>query len=313
MRGLSDEFLKDLKEGVLKEVLDYVKRDDTLNLCIRENYINIYYRGGSLYKISEKDKNIYQFEFDNNYCNHKVKYFDSKSIVLPKTTNYREYLSLIYDLKREMDIYFREYPKLEREFQQVVLRENNCSSVSNDTDYYIADIEYANNESKSRFDLVGVKWLSNKSDKKNSHNLKLAIMEMKYGDGSLTGNAGIDDHFNKLKSFINSKHLENLYDEIEIIFNQLIELGLVDIKYGKSITFDRNSKPEYIIIPANHKPASTILGREVSNVVTKYRELLKKVDVKIASSSNMGYGLYDETMKDIDCIEEHIKIDFIEK
>lgn len=44
MRGLTDTFLNDLKQGKLKNVLVAVKSDDTLCLEIRDNYINIYYQ-----------------------------------------------------------------------------------------------------------------------------------------------------------------------------------------------------------------------------------------------------------------------------
>jgi len=43
-RKLSERFINDLLNGDLKELLDYIKRDNTLDLQIRNNYINIYYR-----------------------------------------------------------------------------------------------------------------------------------------------------------------------------------------------------------------------------------------------------------------------------
>lgn len=46
MCALSEEFIKDLQQGLLKNLLEEVKKDDNLCLAIRENYINIYYRGG---------------------------------------------------------------------------------------------------------------------------------------------------------------------------------------------------------------------------------------------------------------------------
>ena len=43
-RLLDKDFFKDLLDGDLENCLDYVRTDDTLDLEIRENYINIYYR-----------------------------------------------------------------------------------------------------------------------------------------------------------------------------------------------------------------------------------------------------------------------------
>lgn len=299
MRGLSPKFIGDLKNGCLEKVLECVKSDDTLSLCIRDEYINIYYRGGSLYKIIEKSNGVYDFDFDTNYCNHNKPYFHSKKINLPKTTKYEEYVNLIYDIKREMDIYFSENPKSEKEFQQLVLRENNMSSISNYTDYYIADIEYAYDNSKSRLDLIGVKWPS----KREPHiNLQLSIMEMKYGDKALTGGSGIVDHFDKLNKFIATSKLNvtnsnNLYDEVENILNQKIELGVIDIHGNKKVQLDKNAKLEYIIIAANHKPQSTVLERELNIAKNNYPKLFQDIDVKITTEANIGYGLFDKAMK----------------
>ena len=53
-----------------------------------------------------------------------------------------------------MDKWFHEHPKYEREFQQIILRENNNSGkISRATDYYIVDIEYQDTENSSRFDM----------------------------------------------------------------------------------------------------------------------------------------------------------------
>ena len=56
MRGLTPKFIADIKEAKLKSFLTIVKEDDTLSLEIRENYINIYYRGGNVFKIEPLEK-----------------------------------------------------------------------------------------------------------------------------------------------------------------------------------------------------------------------------------------------------------------
>lgn len=58
MRELSKDFLNNLKsaKGLLHPILERVEQDDTLMLAIRDNYINIYYRGGSLLKVKEQGK-----------------------------------------------------------------------------------------------------------------------------------------------------------------------------------------------------------------------------------------------------------------
>jgi hypothetical protein len=148
-----------------------------------------------------------------------------------------------------------------------ILRENNFSIISNDTDYFICDIEYAKNESVekdehvtkegSRFDMVGVKWLSKSLDRKNKDSISLAIFELKYGDGAMTGSAGILKHFKDLDDFMSKgKHVE-LMDEAESQFNQKYYLGLIEVTKSKKendfdgvfekIKINRNIKPEYIL------------------------------------------------------------------
>jgi len=59
-----------------------------------------------------------------------------------------------------------------------VVRENNYSSISNGTDYFIIDIEY-DNHAHARFDLVAVEWPSKASHRKlaKDYKPKLVVIE----------------------------------------------------------------------------------------------------------------------------------------
>lgn len=184
MRGISDKFIEDLKTGTLVEVLNTVKVDHTLCLEIRENYINIYYRGGNALKITEKSEGIYEFWFDVKYvADDTVKQrIDSLLSGSVSTNNMstKKWIEQLPHIKNQMDIWFGQHPKEEREYQQLVAYENNYGSGANSTDYYICDIEYANED--RRFDMIAVKWPSITSDRKNNRNLRLSFIEMKYLD-----------------------------------------------------------------------------------------------------------------------------------
>ena len=57
MRGINDGFICDLKTGDLSYFLNQVKSNrDKLCLEIRDGYINIYYKGGNLLKITKNIK-----------------------------------------------------------------------------------------------------------------------------------------------------------------------------------------------------------------------------------------------------------------
>ena len=290
MRHLSDSFIKDLQEGNLNQLLNAVRKDDSLCLAIRDNYINIYYRGGNMCKVETRE-NGYSFSFNANYSEEY-----REIIKAIPSGDCEKWIEKFPFLKTQMDFWFHKNPKLEREFQQVLLRENNNSKVARDTDYFIADIEYVEND--SRFDLFGVKWLSTASQRRNGENARISFMELKYGDGALTGNSGLDKHFEDMRNFLSHKaKRENIYKEIETLFNQLWKLGLIR-GVDKDICLDSKKRPEFLLLFANHKPAKTVLKRELEKIIKSdiYAELKEICDVRIASSSLLGYGLYANCM-----------------
>jgi len=300
-RGISEKFISDLKAGTLYPVLEAVLHDDTLCLEIRDNYINIYYRGGNMIRILEKPSG-YAAEFDKKYCDHKTTSEKFKQQILSAKT-VLEYTNLIPFLKAEMDLYFYEHPKIEREIQQHILRENNRTSIAKDTDYFIADIEYANAQNGSRFDMLAVKWPSNSPARKISKGLGLSIIEVKYGDNALMGTAGLEKHFSDITSFLTMYPVTYICTEAQRMLNQKIELGLIQgLKEGTKITIGPEKKPEFILLIANHKPASTILKRELTNIIKTdtYKWLIERMDIRIASSSLMGYGLYEKAMSSLE-------------
>jgi hypothetical protein len=303
-RGLSPELINELNTGFLKPILDLVKRDDTLCLKIRKEYFNIYYRGGSILKIENKNTWIHA-SFDTAYLKKqdgiKVESILKSLPKIIKTTDAAEkWVTSIPQLKQVFDEYFSKYAKSEREFQQLVARENNSSIISNDTDYFITDIEYTSSDSRNcRFDLVGIKWESSASNRKKKDNCRLVLIEMKYGDNALGGKAGIKKHLKDVDQFCgNEIQLKGLEAETLKCFEQLRELHLV--RFGRNgnthkITSFKNKKPEFILLLANHKPVKSKLEIELKDI-----KELDHADLKIATASFMGYGLYDKNMLTLD-------------
>ena len=103
-RKLSKKFISDLKSGLspIGTLLSFVKADDTLDMEIRENSLNIYYRGGSILKINEK-KGEYELIFDFDYLSKEDK--ESRSI-LNGYFNERKWFSFFPLAKQAMDFYF---------------------------------------------------------------------------------------------------------------------------------------------------------------------------------------------------------------
>lgn len=290
MRGLTQIFFDELYSGSLNSLLVYVKSDNTLDLEIRENYINIYYRGGNILRVSNK-RSSFQFYFNE-------KYYKNRQFILPTINIYKEnndWNNFFPLAKQAMDYYFTKDSKQEREFQQLVIRENNNSSIANGTDYFIIDIEY-DNHANARFDLIAVEWPSNSSNRKLSKGFKpkLVVIEMKYGDGSFKGSAGIHKHINDFNIFkSNPTQVSKFMDEMVMVFKQKRNLGLIPCLSGigktnsNSVT-DFAEDIEMIFLIANHDPESNILQTELSGILDQ--------NIKFITSNFMGYGLYQENV-----------------
>ncbi len=299
-RALDESFLKDFSKGhILFPLLNLVKNDHTLDMELRGDAVEIYYRGGLLYRITKnKGNGNYEITYTKEYILDKN---TQGSGVINSVTNAEDEVA---NHKQYMDFYFSRYPKLEREYQQIIVRENNYSGVvSHASDYFILDIEYAFNENSktdninARFDMLAVKWVSTGSKRKNTENLPIAFIEVKYGDGAVTGQASIGKH---IRDYINfrkdNNKMKQLAEDMQKVFNQKCDLGLIKAFEGKkpSISIDPDNV-ECIFIFANHDPDKTNLLKEIKTAIATWKKpdtekYLK--EIKVAKASEMGYGLF---------------------
>ena len=175
MRGLSAAFMNDLldPEGMLHPLLTRVKKDQTLMLAIRDSFINIYYRGGSILRVTEHSKGFYRTFFDSRYNKN-----EQDLPILPNTINdqgnAKKWVDSFPALKNVMDEFLTAFGKSEREFQQLVARENNFSSISNESEYFISDIEVTESISGARFDMVAIRWQVTK--RRSGNNCQAALI-----------------------------------------------------------------------------------------------------------------------------------------
>ncbi len=299
-RILDEYFVKELLYGKLKDCLNYVRSDDTLDLEIRENYINIYYRGGNVLKVNKNGAN-YQYEFDDNYLITNPIIIKNE---LDELRNQKYWNDYFPKAKQAMDFYFTKHRKEEREFQQLVVRENNYSSIANGTDYFIIDIEYDNHKN-ARFDIIAVEWPSEASKRKLPENYKpkLVIIEMKYGDGALSGNAGMKKHEKDFLKFIsNMTNLNEFKKEMLSLFKQKRELGVIPClsnSYNSNEIKEFADDVELSFLIANHDPASQKLTKELSS--------LDPYDSSFIISNFMGYGIYKHCVYNSLQFKQHFK------
>jgi len=306
-RGLSGCFLEDLKVGCLSPLLERVKADDTLHLAIRTNGINIYYRGGSLLKVSgppgtKRDAaRIYGATFDQNYFAGAR---PSAHERCPPTLQHREHahawVDAFSELKQEMDFWFAKKRRIERGYQQLIARANNTGHAGRATDYFIIDIEYT--EQKERFDMIAARWESNASSRK-AGTARLALIELKYGDKTITGKGGLVKHINGMSQLVSRpQRLAQIKAESLAMFEQQLSLGL--IRAPKPLGAFTDEKPEYILFLVDHDPDSSILR----NVMDSIAGLPAPVgyELELCTATFMGFGLFKEGIHSFDDFRENM-------
>jgi hypothetical protein len=298
-RVVSTAFADDLKQGKLSPLLARIKEDDTLMLALRDGYINIYYRGGNLLKIEQKNSGAeYIASFNTNY---NKKYAEPLPVKFPCPINNeadsRTLVDAIPALKYAMDRHFSQYSKAEREFQQLVARENNCSPISNETEYFIVDIEVAGALPNARFDMLAVRWLKN--ERKKPGTLVPVLIEMKYGDKALEGDSGLNEHMEDAISLrADKKSWDGLRKALEDQINQLDYLGLLNFNRAttvKRLEIDPKATPELIFMLANYNPASTKLFKFLAAMEESTADE-NGYDLLFFVSSFAGYGMHRACM-----------------
>lgn len=296
-RGLSRAFLDDLRIGCLAPLLERVKRDETLHLAIRNEYLNIYYRGGNLVRVS-RDANgagatrTYTANFDTNYfTGSHPEAFGGCPGRIARASDCAKWVDAFPLLKQEMDLWFAGHPKIEREYQQLVARANNRAHAATATDYFIIDIEYAQGE--DRFDMIAAFWESN-GPARNAAHARLALIEMKYGDGALTGAAGIDKHIRGMNKFAAQPGLvDRIKAEALVMFEQQLELGTLHAP--KAIVRFTAEEPEFILFLMDHDPDSSKLKNVLLDIGVGIPGPAG-YEIKLCAATFMGLGLFKQNV-----------------
>ncbi|HEY92544.1 MAG TPA: hypothetical protein G4O17_02215, partial [Dehalococcoidia bacterium] len=147
-------------------------------------------------------------------------------------------------------------------------------------------------------DLLAVRWLA--SQRRKNSECRPALVELKYGDGALKGSAGLIKHLEDINKILSDhEKYEAILQTMEMQFEQLAELGLVRLKSSsKSSRIELNSqtKPEVIIVLANHNPRSRKLADILNSPEIKELNDPSKFDLKFFIASFAGYGFHQDCM-----------------
>jgi len=321
-RGISERFEAQLASGVLLPILERLRRDDTLSLEVRNDYVDVYYRGGRLLGLHEQARGEkFAAKFDTRYCDGHDGYVSALPEVTPPKTitsveHAAEWVEAFGLYKQAMDIRFCRHPKLEREYQQAVVRDNNRHATGDLSDYFIVDIEYAQSPSLCpdrdtgfRFDMIGFRWPAAGSSR-SSKQATPVIIEMKAGDAAIASGRvsdgsgpalpGLAKHVLDIERFLApgsdgspSEPYESMRAELQRLFETKRRLGLPGIPKRiktREIEVSRQ-RPEVIFVIANHRPDSRVLQRELKDLPERVH-----AEYYVANVAHAGYALFAKSM-----------------
>jgi hypothetical protein len=249
MRGLSDSFFECLQSGFLSGITESAKGDPDLNLEIRDNYINVYYKGNSLLKLSETSSAQYKAVIDK-------KFLAGLSFPLVFTEgNIDQFRSAIPLIKQ--NIVKVGTRSLEIEYEQMIIRANNYEP-RNNSEYFIVDKQYAVKE--GRYDLTGIFW--ERTRRRRNQEVPVCLMEIKFALN--TDISEVHEQIYRYYESIKPRAAE-FATEMQLVFRQKIDLGLYiqpkeRLAALRTLEFSKEiEKFQFILVLVDYNPNSSKL------------------------------------------------------
>lgn len=320
-RALNDRFFKWLQEN--PTILEIISQYHCLDIRFSEGKaLNVYFKGHKVLTI--KDKIITD---------------ESKAFIIPNNSHFREHSKLINEICGNKGVCIENlneyldcilsflskcYGYSELMVRQEITYINNRSGISNNTDYFIVEEEYSIPE--GRFDLVALKWPSIDNTRKtfSSSALEIVVFELKKGIGAIgsspeavSDRASLKTHIDDFYKFYNNDEALKVFkkDIIKMFVQQSMLKGFFnDIKGLKNVRkyaepWDENAindiadkvpiKFGFILSDFNQK--SSLLKEQI-------KQIDANKDFLFATSSFMGYGLYEESMLNRTQLEKILEI-----
>ncbi len=295
-RGIRNEkLLAAFTNGRYKTLLETIKADDELDIQIRADYVNVYYKGGNIARIESPYGCV---GFDEYYFlredmipvipqikgRHKINVSGDKDRGIPPQTdiinklrdrrnklkiifkeeNYSEYFR---QAKEAMDGWFMWNPRREKEEQQQIVHRN----TQDDAEFYVLDVEYqisilspfkcgqtteSGKQKSPRPDIIAV-----------GRDGQLYVIELKKGCGACGGKAGLKAHKEAYKGSIGC-NTDEFVKEFKNVLKQKQDFQLAD----KSLFIDDCKQPIYIF-------AYALDPQKPKDTMAKFKEICKDQDV----------------------------------
>jgi hypothetical protein len=264
-RYLSEENLKRIMKEKRFLIKNIISSEGELQLCLRENYFNIYYRGNSLAKVEFQPEDKYtvgihnkfvpeiilndsdfsnSFRTSTNRDNEEIYNFNIEEYQLRKILK-KDYIENIKSKIRYLNF------KEELEFQHNII----ASNILNEK-YCLIDIQVTDNSfNKKRIDMIALRNI-----KENEYGI--VVCEVKLGNNEELSN----EVYNQVKGY--SKHVRknfNYYKKTyEKQYFQLKQLGLIPAHKNDEIAIKEDLE-EMIIVGRYLVSAKKQIGELVKN------------------------------------------------
>lgn len=260
MRGLSPEFIAELRTGYLSGLVAKVRDDKDLDLHIRENYLNIYFKGNSLLKLSEVKGKPYRVEVHEK--------FRGEHLPLAAIGDEAEAAAFVAAVPRlKAAIVEHGASSLEVEYEQLLIRANNLEPRTN-SEYFIVDRQYA--VGGDRFDLIGLWWPL--QGRRRGQEVAPCFLELKYALNSDIGK--VAQQLRRYHDAVTQRG-EGIAKEIQGLWDQRLQLGLfnqtpdrLEAMATLRVTLD-TEKFQYVVVLIDYNPHSGLFEqarRELAEV-----------------------------------------------
>lgn len=259
----SKELMLKLTKGDYKEIIEFAaKRENDLDVQIRDNYLNIYYKGGNILRIHPRSFYFDEFYFHRNvkqlrktHLLERAKKEDTKA--KEQWKKYVDQRQRMFDILKEkggisryckemkavMDIWEKELNTIEishneKNDQQLISMNNRGK-----TAYTVIDLEYAVSTTSNfkydgnldkkvpRFDIIAV-----------DRTGQVYVIELKTGLGAINNESGIGPHIDCFNHTIGRDNKGEFLEEMYNLVEQKKVLNLI----APETFLDKNKKPEFI-------------------------------------------------------------------
>ncbi|MFQ5809942.1 MAG: hypothetical protein ACE5JM_10015 [Armatimonadota bacterium] len=256
MRGLNCRFMQALRDGDLAALREVVAADRDLILEIRENALDVYFKGNRLLRLDQTSAG-YPMTLDDKFRVEALADLTS----LRSASDTEMFVAAIPAIKERIVGLRRGASEIECE--QMLIRANNCELRLN-TEYFIIDRQLVTGDQSGQMDLIAAYWpLENRA---HNREVALVLMEVKYG---------LNPDIRKLPQQLSRYHddLDNRISEVtaeaETLLRQKVELGLfvgtlAQLEALKTLTVSRRIEDvRYVVVLVDYNPWSKLLDLDL--------------------------------------------------